>query len=90
MKASPFWIDAGPGRRLRSCPVRRGGDWLSDEIAAWKRAGFTSIVSLLTPEEESSSIFEMKQACPLSPVLSLSPLRFVTGVCLTRLLNSGS
>jgi protein-tyrosine phosphatase len=30
----------------------RGGDWLQDEIASWKRAGIHSVISLLTPDEE--------------------------------------
>lgn len=30
----------------------RGGDWLHDEIAAWKGAGVHSVVSLLTRDEE--------------------------------------
>lgn len=31
----------------------RGGDWLEDEIAGWRRTGIDVVVSLLTPEEES-------------------------------------
>jgi len=30
----------------------RGGDWLEDEMAAWRRAGIDTVLSLLTPEEE--------------------------------------
>ena len=30
----------------------RGGDWLSDDIARWKRDGISVVLSLLTPEEE--------------------------------------
>lgn len=30
----------------------RGGDWLTDEIANWKREGVHAILSLLTPDEE--------------------------------------
>lgn len=30
----------------------RGGDWLEEEIAAWKEAGGDAVLSLLTPEEE--------------------------------------
>ena len=30
----------------------RGGDWLADEIANWKRGGVHAILSLLTPDEE--------------------------------------
>lgn len=32
----------------------RGGDWLEDEITAWRRAGIDTVVSLLTPEEQQS------------------------------------
>jgi len=30
----------------------RGGDWLTDEIASWRRSGIDSVLSLLTAEEE--------------------------------------
>jgi protein-tyrosine phosphatase len=30
----------------------RGGDWLGDDIARWKRDGVSVVLSLLTPEEE--------------------------------------
>lgn len=30
----------------------RGGDWLEDEMSAWRVAGIDSVVSLLTAEEE--------------------------------------
>ncbi|MBZ5620202.1 MAG: dual specificity protein phosphatase family protein [Acidobacteriia bacterium] len=30
----------------------RGGDWLEEEIASWRRAGIDAVLSLLTPEEE--------------------------------------
>ena len=30
----------------------RGGDWLDDEMAAWRRAGIDTVLSLLTTEEE--------------------------------------
>lgn len=30
----------------------RGGDWLQDEVADWKKAGIHAVVSLLTRDEE--------------------------------------
>src|SRR5271170_2588523 len=40
-----------PGRlALASRP--RGGDWLEDEIASWRREGLDTVVSLLTSEEQ--------------------------------------
>jgi len=38
--------------RLALAARPRGGDWLEDELAAWRRAGVDAIVSLLTPGEE--------------------------------------
>lgn len=40
-----------PGRLLLSSRPR-GGDWLGDEVAAWRSYGIETIVSLLTKEEE--------------------------------------
>jgi protein-tyrosine phosphatase len=34
-------------------PRPRGGDWLADEVAAWRKAGVDVVVSLLTPEENA-------------------------------------
>ena len=46
------WL-SGPWRgRLALTARPRGGDWLKDEIANWKKAGINAVLSLLTPEEE--------------------------------------
>lgn len=51
MRTEMYWIE-GPWRgRLAIMPRPRGGDWLEDEIAAWKRAGINVVVSALTEEE---------------------------------------
>ena len=47
----PIPLDA-PGR-LAITARPRGNDWLADEVAGWKRAGVTRVVSLLTPDEET-------------------------------------
>jgi len=39
-----------PGR-LAIVPRPRGGDWLEDEVHAWKEMGFDVVVSLLTRDE---------------------------------------
>ncbi|HMG75119.1 MAG TPA: protein-tyrosine phosphatase family protein [Pyrinomonadaceae bacterium] len=39
-----------PGR-LAIVPRPRGGDWLEDELHAWKTMGFDVVVSLLTKDE---------------------------------------
>ena len=52
MSTEVRWIE-GPWKGKLAIAARpRGGDWLEDEIEAWHRQGVTTIVSLLTPEEE--------------------------------------
>lgn len=53
MKLTPklYWIDGPWPGRLGVAARPRGGDWLEDEITAWKEAGVDVIASLLTPEE---------------------------------------
>jgi protein-tyrosine phosphatase len=51
MTATPYWI-AGPGPgRLAILPRPRGGDWLVDEVRAWRLAGIDLVVSTLTSDE---------------------------------------
>jgi len=47
------WVEGPWKGKLAIAPRPRGGDWLEDEIAAWRRLGVTTVVSLLTPEEEN-------------------------------------
>ncbi len=46
------WLEGHwPGKlALEARP--RGGDWLDEELAEWKRAGVNEVVSLLTSDEE--------------------------------------
>ncbi len=47
-----YWLDdVWPGRIALSARPR-GGDWLADELADWKRSGVGTVVSLLEPQEE--------------------------------------
>ena len=46
------WVDGPWPGKLALAPRPRGGDWLEDEMAAWRRAGIDTVLSLLTPEEE--------------------------------------
>lgn len=51
MRTELYWIE-GPWRgRLAIMPRPRGGDWLEDEITAWKSMGIDTVVSALTREE---------------------------------------
>lgn len=46
-----YWV-SGPWKgRLALAARPRGGDWLENDIADWKRADIQSILSLLTTEE---------------------------------------
>ncbi len=53
MRKELYWVD-GPWRGKLAMAARpRGGDWLSADLASWKRAGADTLLSLLTPEEEN-------------------------------------
>ncbi len=47
----PIPLDT-PGR-LAITVRPRGNDWLPDDVAGWKQAGVSLVVSLLTPDEEA-------------------------------------
>lgn len=47
-----YWIDGPWPGQLAIASRPRGGEWLADEMSAWRRAGISHIVSLLTSEEE--------------------------------------
>jgi protein-tyrosine phosphatase len=46
------WVDGPWPGKLALASRPRGGDWLEDEMAGWRRAGVDTVLSLLTPEEE--------------------------------------
>ena len=52
MKSTIYQIHGPWQGRLAIVPRPRGGDWLEDETRAWRDAGFDTVVSLLTPEEQ--------------------------------------
>lgn len=51
MRTELFWVPTAFPGRLAVAPRPRGGDWLGDEMAAWRAAGVETVVSLLTPGE---------------------------------------
>jgi len=51
MKTVLYWIEGPWTGRLAIAPRPRGGDWLEDEVRAWRQSGLDIVVSLLTPEE---------------------------------------
>jgi protein-tyrosine phosphatase len=51
MNPDLFWVPGPWHGRLAVIGRPRGGDWLEDEVSAWRRAGLDVIVSLLEAEE---------------------------------------
>lgn len=49
--------------RLAIVSRPRGGDWIDDEVRAWKDEGLNAVVSLLTAEEQGEfELFDEKEA----------------------------
>ena len=59
-----YWLNGPWNGKLALAGRPRGGDWLEDEVAAWKRAGIGAVLSLLTPEEEKE--FDLQREGELS------------------------
>jgi protein-tyrosine phosphatase len=51
MNTPLYWIPGPWVGRLATAARPRGGDWLEDEIAAWKANGVAVVVSALTRQE---------------------------------------
>jgi protein-tyrosine phosphatase len=51
MKAIIYPIDGPWPGRLTILPRPRGGDWLEDEVQAWRQAGVNTVVSALEANE---------------------------------------
>lgn len=51
MRAELYLIPTPAPGRVAILPRPRGGDWLADEVAAWRRAGVDIVLSMLTPDE---------------------------------------
>lgn len=53
MRKDLYWLDGPWPGKLAMAARPRGGGWLKDDIASWKRSGIGAVLSLLTPEEET-------------------------------------
>jgi len=51
MRTELYWIEGVWPGRLAIMPRPRGGDWLEDEVHAWRTAGVDVVVSLLQADE---------------------------------------
>lgn len=47
-----YWLEGSWPGKVAVGPRPRGGEWLKDDVAKWKRAQVDSVLSLLTPDEE--------------------------------------
>lgn len=47
-----YWVESPWLGKLALASRPRGGDWLDEEMTAWRGAGIDTVLSLLTPEEE--------------------------------------
>jgi|KBSSwiStaDraftv2_1062776.scaffolds.fasta_scaffold378802_1 protein-tyrosine phosphatase len=74
MRNEVYWIDGPWSGRLAITARPRGGDWLMDEVASWKQAGFDVIVSLVTPQEAEE--LGLTQEADLSQSAGLQFLSF--------------
>ncbi|MGA8150064.1 MAG: dual specificity protein phosphatase family protein [Terriglobales bacterium] len=54
MATQLYWMDGPWPGKLALAARPRGGDWLEDEVANWRRAGIDTVLSLLTSDEEAS------------------------------------
>jgi protein-tyrosine phosphatase len=52
MRNELYWVVGPWPGRLGLAARPRGGDWLPDELASWRRAGVDTVLSLLTYEEQ--------------------------------------
>jgi protein-tyrosine phosphatase len=52
MSTELHWVEGPWPGKLAMASRPRGGDWLEDEMVAWRRAGIDTVLSLLTLEEE--------------------------------------
>ena len=69
MRTKLHWIEGPWLGRLAIMPRPRGGDWLEEEIQAWRRSGVEVVVSLLMPDERDElNLVEEGSLCRKSDI----------------------
>jgi protein-tyrosine phosphatase len=64
MRSSIYWLNLPQPWRLAIMPRPRAGDWLVDEIGAWKNEGIDLVLSLLEDDEIAElGLSGEQQAC---------------------------
>jgi protein-tyrosine phosphatase len=74
MKTELYWIEGAWPGKVAIAPRPRGGDWLADEVQAWRQAGLEVMVSLLTQEEEAD--LDLTQEAELSQASGIQFMKF--------------
>ncbi|WP_063607859.1 protein-tyrosine phosphatase family protein [Zavarzinella formosa] len=73
MRINLYWVDGASSGRVAIMPRPRGGDWLEDEIPAWRQAGVDIVVSLLTPDEVADlDLAQEEEQCGLNGIRFIS------------------
>ena len=73
MATELFWLHDLDVGRLAIAARPRGGDWLSDELRAWRCAGVDMVVSSLTSEEERDLELGQEASCCAAAGLAFVP-----------------
>jgi protein-tyrosine phosphatase len=76
MHTSLYRIDGPWPGRLAMAARPRGGDWLDDEIGAWRRAGVDVLVCLLTADEMADLELAGEAAACLASGIDFLPFPF--------------
>jgi protein-tyrosine phosphatase len=64
MRTELYWIEGPWPGRLAIMPRPRGGDWLEEEAASWRRTSVDLVVSTLTKEETAElDLAEEEEVC---------------------------
>ncbi len=69
-----YWIDGPWPGRLAILPRPRGGEWLEDEVRAWRHANIDIVVSLLTVEEVED--FDLAKEAALCRIHGIEHISF--------------
>lgn len=60
--ADVYWVPGPWPGRLGVVPRPRGGDWLADEVHAWRASGLDVVTSLLTSDEAAELELQDEEA----------------------------
>ena len=62
-----YWVSDVSPLRLALAARPRAGEWLEDELKAWRQAGIDTVVSLLEPNEvRELSLIDEERVCKIS------------------------